>query len=154
MDDERKPWDQLPEEPDKAYAAFLVYCHLGPGRSIDKAYEIATKRTGKEASGTWRYYSDSFHWVERAAAFDVATISEHGRDVVVNWVRTLAKLSDLAFEKISSGEIEIRNLGQLLEVINVLGNFVTPETVQAAREFTSGDFGQHQHDKEGAEEEL
>lgn len=148
--DDVKPWDQLPDEPDRAYAWFLVYLNLGPGRSIEKAYQsaIASNRVKSRASGQWSYYSSVYTWEARANAFDIETISEHGRDVVVNWVRTLSKLSELAFEKVSGGQIEIRNLTQLLEVINVLGNFVTPETIEAAREFTRGDFGRESQEAE------
>lgn len=154
MSDERRPWDQLPDEPDKAYACFLVYRDLGPGRSIDKAYQSVSK-SSKGRNGQWLYYSSVYHWPERASSWDVAMLSQYGADTVVNWVKSLAKLSELAFAKVSSGDVEIRNLSQLLDVINVLGNFVTPETVQAAREFTSGDFGQPaQRESEGTEEEL
>lgn len=41
----RKAWEQLPDEPDSAYARFLMYRNLGPARSIDAAFKTtATKR--------------------------------------------------------------------------------------------------------------
>ena len=151
-----KIWEQRTDEPDRAYACFLVYLQLGPGRSLERAYQSASARNRKktQASGTWTYYSTQYSWIERAAAYDVDMLSQHGTEVVINWVQSLVKLSELAFEKITSGTVEIRNLGQLLEVINVLGNFVTPETIQAAREFTSGDFGRKVGEPTEAEEDF
>lgn len=156
MVDAAKSWEQREDEPDRAYASFLVYLMLGPGRTLEKAYQNASARNRKktQASGTWTYYSTQYNWIERAAAYDVDMLSKHGTEVVVNWVQSLVKLSEIAFEKVTSGTVEIRNLSQLLEVINVLGNFVTPETIQAAREFVSGDLGKPVNEPEGTEEDL
>jgi hypothetical protein len=150
-----KIWEQRADEPDRAYACFLVYLQLGPGRSLERAYEAASNRVkSRRSSGQWVYYSTTYDWVARSQSFDIDALSQHGTEVVINWVQSLVKLSELAFEKITSGTVEIHSLGQLLEVINVLGNFVTPETIQAAREFTSGDFGRKVIEPGGAEEDF
>jgi len=139
--EERKPWEQLPDEPIVAYRRFLVYLYLGPGRSVEKAAE-AQKGTKRHIGGAWKRDCSEYRWVERAAAYDIDSLSRVGSDVVVLWVRSIAKLAEMAYSEIEEGRHKPRNLEQLLEVIGVLGNFVTPETVQAAREFTRGNFGQ------------
>jgi hypothetical protein len=86
MPDERlHPWDQLPQETDKAYAAFLLFRNLNPStRTLAAAYEqqrevenglkpsakqAETKRkTG--ASSHFRIWAASHDWAARAKAFD------------------------------------------------------------------------------------
>lgn len=66
-----KPWERRKGESDKAYAAFLIFLHLGSDRSLLKAYK---QRTGKEAAkaadGSTTSWSVKYHWTERAAAWD------------------------------------------------------------------------------------
>lgn len=139
---ERKKWDQLENEPDRAYARFLVYLHLGPGRSIEKAYQSEENgRKRKSSSGTWNDDSANYLWVERAAAFDVEKLSERGAEVVVNWVQAIIGLSRMALEEVESGKHRPRNVEQLLEVVNVLSSFITPEVIEASRDMAGGDFG-------------
>ena len=37
----RKPYDQLPGEPDKWYRHFQRFCSLGPSRGVDHCYRAA-----------------------------------------------------------------------------------------------------------------
>ena len=74
---ERQPWERLPQETAKAYAAFQQYMRLPPReRSIDAAWESATnvqqtdddkKRRAPRGWGNW---SSLFDWRNRALAHD------------------------------------------------------------------------------------
>jgi hypothetical protein len=75
------PWEQLPGESSKAYAAFAIYRDLGPRRSLEEASrlyhnktpESATPTAGgrrREASGQIRRWAGRWDWVARARAWD------------------------------------------------------------------------------------
>ena len=76
----RTPWEQLDDEPDAAYARFLVYLELGQSRSVDGAYRAgneAPKGTKKaRASGQWKRDSAAFGWKARAKAWDISREQE------------------------------------------------------------------------------
>lgn len=75
------PWDQLPGESSKAYAAFAIYRDLGPRRSVDEASRAyhrptpqaatstATRRR-RGASGQVRLWAERWNWSARARAWD------------------------------------------------------------------------------------
>ena len=71
------------ENPQRTFRAFVIYCDLGPARSIDAAFSQRGK-PGKR-SGPWRAWTGKYAWVDRAAAFDAAvakrnlqaTLEEH-----------------------------------------------------------------------------
>lgn len=64
--------ERIPGEGARAFNAFLAYRDLGPERSIDKAYRVATQQqeSSRRASGTWMNWAAQFEWVERARAYD------------------------------------------------------------------------------------
>lgn len=84
-----------PHETQKAFRAFSFYRDLGAERSIDKAYiafwvkehQPDTKTTPqtqpKEASRHWNTWSVTYHWVERAAAYD-ADINQRAQQAFEN----------------------------------------------------------------------
>jgi len=63
-----QPWDRLPGESSKAYAAFIAYRDLGSYRSIRKAIEKQGLSV-KARLRTWLGWSSKYHWVERATAW-------------------------------------------------------------------------------------
>lgn len=68
---QRPIYEQLIEESDKAYAAFLVYRDMGRKRSVPSAYRTATGRIqAKQANGQWNLWADKFTWRKRAEAWD------------------------------------------------------------------------------------
>lgn len=139
MDDERKLWDQLPNEPDRAYARFLVYRNLGPLRSVAKAYnqaveiETAQKRQKTSASGAWSENSNTYRWAERAAAWDVAMLSEVGQGAVVAFVQALQAYAQIVLGELTSGRLKPKDFRQLTEALGVLGGFIPAETVEAVQ---------------------
>ena len=62
MSDELVPWEKLPAETSRAYAAFRQYRDLGPARTVD-AMSNVSRITAQRWSRTHR-------WVERAQAWD------------------------------------------------------------------------------------
>ena len=58
------PWDRLPDEPHKAFAAFACYRNLGPTRTV-----VAVERDGGFGTycGVW---SREWDWAARAAEWD------------------------------------------------------------------------------------
>ena len=68
---------RLTGESSRAYQAFRTYRDLGPGRSLDLAYEsfCSVSNPGKlrrsaRRPGYWAEWSHKFNWVERAEAYD------------------------------------------------------------------------------------
>src|SRR5687768_17558601 len=107
---ERAPWDQLPGEPDVAYARFLLYRNLGPARSLEKAYgaflstiedESAQNRVKPRASGTWCEDSAQYKWVARAVAWDVDSFKVLGTQFVVRYVEVLNKLTERLLDELA-----------------------------------------------------
>jgi hypothetical protein len=76
-----EPWDRLPGESAKAYAAFGLYRELGPRRSLDEAsrlYHAQPAPDGsrrptdpkRRASGLIRRWAERWNWTGRALAWD------------------------------------------------------------------------------------
>jgi len=147
---EPKPWDQLPDEPITAYRRFMIYRDLGPLRTIEKAYK-AFKGNAKHSNsvpGMWGKDSVDYNWLNRATFWDIEMMSEHGTQAVINWVLSLVELSEQTLEEMQSGRLKPRSFEQVLGALDVLGKFVTPETVEAAREFARGNFGRDNDETE------
>ena len=140
MDGQPKPWDQLPEEPDRAYARFLVYRNLGPTRSVQKAYEQAleggidqNRQKSTNHSSTWTLNSTAFRWKERATAWDISTLSEVGQDVVVTFVQVLRAYAQTMLRELQDGRLKPRDFHQLTAAINTLGALIPAETVEGVQ---------------------
>lgn len=69
-DEARLTWEKREDETSKAFAAFVVYRDLGPGRSYDKAYRAAKGQNKRQASGRWREWAAKFDWLKRAQDYD------------------------------------------------------------------------------------
>jgi hypothetical protein len=152
--EERKPWDQMVDEPDAAYRRFLVYLGLGPGRSIEKAIEA--EKGIKRQNGQWYRDSSNYRWKERTAAYDIAMLApQMGSEVVINWTAAANEWSKNLLEAIQGGKMKPKNFDQTVTLFNVFANFVTPETLEAAKSFIGGNFGRDDLEpEEGTEKEL
>lgn len=156
MSDERKPWEQLPEEPDAAYTHFLIYRNLGPARSLDAAYRVfkgATKRGKRlQAPSGWGRESAQYDWVSRAAAWDVDVLVEHGRDTVVAFVESLRAIAFKSLRVLEDERIKPKSWAAALEAVSLLGGFIPSETVQQiqsdAREHRVSAIGSPDHAKD------
>ena len=78
-DSTAKPYDRLPGEPPKWFTRFQHYCHLGPNRTLIKAYrDIMTSpsngqgpaRTVRTVSQSWRQKARQYDWQSRAVDWD------------------------------------------------------------------------------------
>jgi hypothetical protein len=61
----KQPWEQQPDEGDRAFAAARLYFEMGKTRSLRAAAEKLDK--SYTIVGRW---SEKYHWVARARAFD------------------------------------------------------------------------------------
>lgn len=93
ISDETQPWDKLPGESTRAYAAFLLYLNLAPNsRSIARAYRAKGGRTGEEqgrsrggrAPSHWEAWASSFDWITRANAWDAHLLRESLRKAEID----------------------------------------------------------------------
>lgn len=100
----RQPWDRLPSESPRAYAAFISYRDLGTGRSIDKAFEALNqgkKRKGRPSE--WFDWSRKNRWVKRAEAWDA-------RCEAIQQAEFDARLKQLAHDQANFAVEEFRRL--------------------------------------------
>ena len=144
---DKKPWEQRDGEPDAAYARLLLYCHLGPGRSLDAAYALTASKRVKSrrsgipnlrASGTWAADSSNWKWEARAKSWDVDQLADVGKAIVVKYVNAL----DLALGKVLTalhGKMSPRTWAQTIEALTILGSFIPQETVASIREDSPDD---------------
>jgi hypothetical protein len=69
-------WAKRPTESDRAYMNFCYYRDMGPGRSIQKAWERARREQGKSPigvpNGRWTAWTQQHDWKERALAYDAS----------------------------------------------------------------------------------
>lgn len=82
-----KPWDRIPGETRRAFAAFTDYCRMGPGRSVWKLYDhyremrrlrlesLGSEDGPKADPPTQRHrtmveWSSKYNWVARSQAWD------------------------------------------------------------------------------------
>jgi hypothetical protein len=143
----RKPWDKLPEEPDEAYARFLVFRNLGVGRTIDAAYATirtsaanrAKSRKGKKsaksttrASGQWFKDAATFHWAERAAAWDVEMLRVVVPETITAIFQAIDEFAKVTIETLRSGKVKPRTWVQAIGAITILAGFISPETARSA----------------------
>lgn len=70
-----------------------------------------------------------------------------GAEVVINWAAAANELSKMLLADLTSGKRKIRNFDQMVTLFNVLANFVTPETLEAAKSFIGLDFSREEADE-------
>ena len=97
------PWDCLPTETPKAYAAFLAYCALGARRSVREAARqshIETASSGSESTiiAHWLRWSAKHKWVSRGLARDEWIASTSDQVLVENLAAFKVKLTTKAQE--------------------------------------------------------
>jgi len=152
MADEVNPWDQQPGEPDDAYARFLLYRNIGPGRSQQAAYDTyrasfrnAVPEAEKSAKkplvpGHWNDDSARWRWVDRAAAYDVHVLSTHGERLAVLWVGILTSAARKCAEKLADPRCKPKDFMQCIAVVDKLAAFLSPDAVQSIQP-PAGDTG-------------
>jgi hypothetical protein len=141
--DATKPWDQCEGESDAAYARFLIYRNLGPSRSLDLAYRTvqegqdgAPEGAERRAPGRWHNDSRTFAWVERARAWDIAMLAEHGQDAVLAFVGCLKQAAVKVLRSLDrlDGPADWKTA---MESLNVLSSLIPAETIKAMQPHAS-----------------
>ncbi len=133
------PWDQLEGEPDPAYAHFLVYRNLGPARSLDAAYatvasnRVKSRQRQNRPSGSWAKESAVYRWAERAAAWDIYTLTAVGMQAVVKWVNALDRAIEQTLIHLQTSKRKPRTWKEMIDAVVALGNFIPAETVAEIR---------------------
>lgn len=123
-------WEQMDDEPDKAYEHFTYYLYSPRPRSI-KAALLAMNPNAKSAD-SWYRESKLYAWHARAHAFDVHQITEHGQEVVVNMVDAMRLLSRKLLKSLSQDGADW-TYEQTITAFRLLGELVPAETVAALR---------------------
>jgi hypothetical protein len=102
-----RPWDQQEGEPDDAFARFLVYLNIGPGRRLEDAFEASRSSRGKRGGRgrqraylAWILEAQRRHWRERAHAWDVHQLPQMYEAMLVNLVALKAAMTSKALEAI------------------------------------------------------
>jgi hypothetical protein len=139
------PWDQQPDEPAAAYARFLAYRNLGPGRSVEAAYQAYTgrKTAGKSrksqaVSGTWTADCAGNNWVARAQAWDLHQMAAQGQLAVVGFVHGLEAYTHKVLEalRLTKGPT---TWDEITEALHVLSNVIPAATIAALHAHTRND---------------
>jgi hypothetical protein len=130
---------RLPGESLEAYSRYLAYRNLGPARSVERAYALATgRRCGPvrsgAASGQWKKDCSRYRWPERAAAWDVCQLVEHGRDVVIAYVAALRQAAGRVLRALESESCRPKGWVQALGALDVLGRHISDEAVRRVGE--------------------
>lgn len=79
---DRQPWERLPEEGEREWAAFKAYRDMEPPRDFQRAGFLGGVRVA--AAELHRWYRNH-RWAERSAAYDVLTdriVAEHRKKVL------------------------------------------------------------------------
>lgn len=131
---EPNPWDQRPDESPEAYARFLSYRNLGPGRSLPLAewtHGGARKSKKKHASGNWCEDAVKHEWASRAGAWDVHTIREQGAELSRLWLGILVSAARKSAEALADPAVKPRDFAQAVSVIDRLSPYMTPDVLKA-----------------------
>jgi hypothetical protein len=126
---ERQPWDQMQGEPSPHYVWFLVYRNLGVTRSIDRAFNAAALKSAnsqkkKKASGAWTEASVKWNWPERAARWDIATLSAAGWKVVALFTAALEAYALKVVTVLQEDKIRPKGWKGATEAMSVLSSFI------------------------------
>jgi len=63
---------QLMGEPARWYSRFCQFCLVGPNRTLEGFWRVATKSSKKRLPSSWRNACEKWNWRKRAAEFDRA----------------------------------------------------------------------------------
>ena len=136
MDTVAHPWDQRPDEPPEAYARFLTYRNLGPGRSLALANNVhvgaAKRRKSPNPSGQWQDDSVEYDWIKRAIAWDVHHLKDQGHELARMWMAVLLSAVTKAAQRLADPDCQPKDFTQALAVVDKLSPYLTPDVVHQA----------------------
>jgi hypothetical protein len=130
----RKPWEQLDNESNAAYARFLAYRNLGPLRTLQKAYEThqacqpAKNRNKSQApTGAWTDDSTAYNWKERATAWDVANLLQEGEQAATLYVGAMRKHARKVYESLD--QLEPERYDDAIKGLELLAKLFPPDVL-------------------------
>jgi hypothetical protein len=130
----RKPWDQLDNESNAAYARFLAYRNLGPTRTIDKAYHAATRgnqRKSNTATSQWYNDSMSHQWSDRATAWDVDNLLGQGERAATLYMGVVEKYIERLYSFLDQTSVQPDDFDSVTKSIELLHKLLPGETIGA-----------------------
>ena len=141
-------WEQWPGESDHWYACFLIYLAMGNGRSLNAAYMasysnriIAEARLNNEPSpteivlpekmsGKWQRVASRFHWEERAARYDVFTLSQLVPQTVQTIFAVITEFAKVTLEQLQARQTTPESWPELQSAVETLANYISPEIIK------------------------
>lgn len=128
------PWDQQPGESAEAYARFLTYRNLGPGRSLALANRVHGTATARKktqgANGSFTLDSTRHHWKDRADAWDVENLKAQGPELVKMWMSAVLLAVTKATQKLADPSCKPKTFKEALAVLDQLAGYLTPDVIQ------------------------
>jgi hypothetical protein len=153
----KQPWERRRGESAAAYARFLLFRNLGPARSLDAAYQayVATAETAdsptdsevgkgdkkRRAPGSWQKEAVAQSWADRAAAWDVAMLSDLGRATVVSYCSVLERIGTRGLVAVVDNEIAPKSWHEILEALQVIGTMLPQGLIRDVALQGQGDRG-------------
>ena len=112
MTDTPHPWERLPKETPKSYAAFLAYCDLGAKRSVRLAARqnhVKSASPGAEVTMVmqWLRWSAKYDWVSRSLARYEWIASTSDEQIIINKLACDLALVTLAHDFLTSTDSEV-----------------------------------------------
>lgn len=100
MNDERKIWEQMEQEPDLWFGRFRAYLLMGFKRSVSAVFQMEAEENrgnqSTETHGYWYEYAKKYNWEKRAKAYDQHWIEE--QDAIIKQEREIVLRSGFAVQ--------------------------------------------------------
>ncbi len=150
QDSKRKPWDQMPGEPDRWYGRFQVYLGLGPTRTL-RATELEAGRQSRNEpfrkNSEWSRVMHRWRWRQRANAWDLEqrallAISERNARVALHErrVERMEDHLDMVCEVLETANITAADEQQARAWLPQMRVFLRDLLVAERQEFERGDY--------------
>lgn len=117
-------------EPEAAYARFLVYRSMGPSRSLERAYQLATNsKEPQQVSGQWTSDSTRWEWVRRANEWDIHNLLTQSERAATLYASAVERYAERVFDALASAEF--KDGDSLTRAIDLLAKIFPGEALAA-----------------------
>lgn len=162
-------WDQLPNEPAKAYTRFLFFVSFGPTRNLLRVYRSflrekvkkSQKKTSTEkelenlyVSNTWRKEHDTYHWEHRALSWDKFHLLTKGEQIVIDYIEILRLFTRKILLTLMDDEIRPDDFESIIDSIRLLSTFISAEAIATVASSGSGGTANDSHAADNAREPI
>jgi len=113
LNERSRPWEQLPNETDYAFASFLAYLNLGPNRTVRAAFQTLDE-SGSIGCQIKMIYklSTTFKWAYRAEAWDRKNLRIESKRIRKELKNTFLKTHKNRLEmRDKASEIAMKTIG-------------------------------------------